>query len=109
TTIRATMDGVYIARLVATGTTETVAYDDIVFTWDTHAPVIHANIIQEAVGPNGNVVTFVPASDALDANLTVICNHASGETFPVGVTIVNVTATDAAGNSISGSFTITIR
>ncbi|MGB1070301.1 MAG: HYR domain-containing protein [Planctomycetota bacterium] len=35
-------------------------------------------------------------------------SHASGDVFPVGETVVTVTATDGAGNEISGSFTVTV-
>ena len=36
------------------------------------------------------------------------CKPPSGSTFPLGVTTVSCTATDASGNSATGSFTITV-
>jgi hypothetical protein len=33
---------------------------------------------------------------------------ASGSTFPLGTTLVSVSATDAAGNTDTGSFTVTV-
>src|SRR5262249_38763837 len=38
---------------------------------------------------------------------TYVCSPPSGSSFPVGATTVTCTATDAAGNSASCSFTIT--
>ena len=39
---------------------------------------------------------------------TVVCLPASGSTFPVGITVVNCTATDADTNSSTGSFLVTV-
>lgn len=39
---------------------------------------------------------------------TITSSHAPGQLFPVGSTTVTYTATDASGNSTSGSFTITV-
>src|SRR5205814_7791489 len=36
------------------------------------------------------------------------CTPASGSLFPVGVTVVNGTATDTSGNTNSCSFTVTV-
>ncbi|MBN2508248.1 MAG: HYR domain-containing protein [Verrucomicrobia bacterium] len=41
--------------------------------------------------------------------LTVLCNPPSGSTFPKGVTTVTCVATDAAGNTNAGTFTVTVR
>ena len=54
-------------------------------------------------------VTFTPtASDNCSGAVTVVSTPASGSTFNVGTTTVNVTATDAAGNVTPGSFTVTV-
>jgi hypothetical protein len=54
-------------------------------------------------------VTFTPtASDNCSGAVTVVSTPASGSTFNVGTTTVNVTATDAAGNQTQGSFTVTV-
>ncbi|MCM3900789.1 MAG: HYR domain-containing protein [Pyrinomonadaceae bacterium] len=42
------------------------------------------------------------------SNLTVTATHPSGSSFPVGVTTVTVTATDAAGTAATCSFTVTV-
>jgi hypothetical protein len=38
----------------------------------------------------------------------VTCSHASGTTFPIGVTLVTCSASDAAGHTVSDSFAVTI-
>ena len=67
-------------------------------------------IVVNATGPNGVVVTYtVTATDNADPNPVVSCTPPSGSTFAIGTTTVNCTATDAAGNSSSGSFTVTVK
>ena len=54
-------------------------------------------------------VTFTPtATDNCSGAVTVVSTPASGSTFNVGTTTVHVTATDAAGNQTTGSFTVTV-
>ena len=79
---------------------------------DTTAPVLSlpASAIVEATGPGGAVVTFSgSASDIVSGAVAVNFSPASGSTFPLGTTTVNASATDAAGNTASGSFTVTVR
>jgi hypothetical protein len=78
---------------------------------DTTAPVLvlPANISAEATGDGGASVDFATsASDAVDGAVAVTCDHASGDTFPVGTTSVTCSAVDVAGNPTSGSFNVTI-
>lgn len=68
-----------------------------------------ANQVVEATGPNGAVAIFVAtANDAVDGPVAATCAPASGATFPLGATTVHCSATDAAGNSAAGSFSITV-
>jgi hypothetical protein len=79
---------------------------------DTIAPVLSlpAHITAEATGPSGASVTFTAsASDLVDGSITPTCDATSGDTFPLGDTTVDCSATDVAGNTASGSFTITVR
>ena len=77
---------------------------------DTIPPVLSLplDIVTVAADINGAVVTYV--ASASDAGLTVPvdCLPASGATFPVGLTTVHCSATDAAGNSSLGSFTVSV-
>ena len=67
-------------------------------------------ITAEATGPEGAAVTFtVSASDAVDGSVAASADPPSGSTFKLGETTVNVTTSDAAGNSATASFTVTVR
>ncbi len=79
---------------------------------DSRPPVVTvpANITVEATGPHGSAVTFTAtALDIVGGAVTPTCTRTSGSVFPLGVTVVNCSAADAAGNVASGSFTVTVR
>ena len=78
---------------------------------DTVRPGLNTpgDIVVEATSANGAVVSFaVSATDNVDPAPVVACSRTSGATFGLGVTSVNCTATDAAGNVASGGFTVTV-
>jgi HYR domain len=78
---------------------------------DTTPPklTLPANITEEATGPNGNAVTYnATASDLVDGHVAVDCTPPSGSTFAIATTTVNCSATDAAGNEATGSFTVKV-
>ena len=78
---------------------------------DVTSPVLSLpeDITQEATGPDGAAVQFnATATDDVDASVTVNCDKASGDTFPLGTTTVTCSATDAAGNKAEGSFKVTV-
>jgi large repetitive protein len=79
---------------------------------DTTVPVVNVPASQtlEATSGAGAIATFAAATatDTVDGSLSALCNHASGETFPLGTTTVTCTATDSASNTGSASFTITV-
>ena len=78
---------------------------------DTTPPGIQcpADIIVEAQRPCGSIVEFtVTAADDCDGPVTVVCTPASGSLFPPGSTIVHCVATDASGNSIECTFTVSV-
>jgi hypothetical protein len=79
---------------------------------DSAPPVLSlpANLVAEATGPGGATVTFTAtATDTVDGALGVTLSHASGSVFPLGVTTVNVSATDSSGHVTQGTFTVTVR
>jgi hypothetical protein len=80
---------------------------------DTTPPTVipPANQVAEATGPTGAVVSYPPATatDLVDGSLTPTCLPASGSTFPLGTTTVTCSATDAAGNTGSATFTVTVQ
>jgi hypothetical protein len=83
---------------------------------ETIPPVIACPVnVVMTLPPNtmdtGMVVNY-PAPTATDnctASPTITTSQASGTVFPVGLTTVNVTATDAANNQATCSFTVTVR
>ena len=81
------------------------------FSPDTTGPVITTpgNLTVSASTPAGANVTFeVTAVDAVSGNAVATANPASGALFPIGTTLVTVTATDAAGNPSTDTFTVTV-
>lgn len=78
---------------------------------DTTPPVITVpgNITAEATGSAGASVTFsASATDAVDGPVPVTCVPASGSTFPLGMTPVNCSASDAHHNTATASFKVTV-
>ena len=76
---------------------------------DTTPPrlTLPAPITVPATKPNGATVTYaVTAIDAVSGAVTPQCLPRSGATFPIGTTTVACTATDQAGNTAHGSFTV---
>ena len=78
---------------------------------DTSAPVLSLpdDLTATATAPNGAEVTWTAAaSDDTDGSVPVDCSPAAGARFAVGVTTVECSATDAAGNTATGSFSVTV-
>jgi hypothetical protein len=79
---------------------------------DTTPPVLApvADIVVNATSPTGAAVNYtVPsATDNVDSNPTVTCTPPPGQ-FAIGTTHVTCTAADAAGNTSSTSFDVTVR
>ncbi len=78
---------------------------------DTTAPAltVPANQVLEATSAAGAVASFTPSASDIVGVTSLTTSAASGCTFPIGTTTVVVTAQDAAGNTTSGSFTVTVR
>jgi murein DD-endopeptidase MepM/ murein hydrolase activator NlpD len=69
------------------------------------------DVTVDATDPSGAAVDFaIPtASDNVDGQIAVGCDHASGAVFPVGTTVVTCWAQDAAGNNAKPiSFAVTV-
>ena len=95
----------------ASGNSASVSFT--VAVQDTIAPSLPAlgNQSVEQTSPAGAVFAYATptATDAADPSPSVVCTPASGGVFPPGVTTVTCTATDAAGNQSSESFTVTVQ
>lgn len=82
-----------------------------VITGDTSQPVVTVpeDMTVPATSASGAVVTFsASATDDVDGTLTPTCVPSSGSTFPIGTNTVTCSATDAAGNTGSAQFTVTV-
>jgi hypothetical protein len=79
---------------------------------DTTPPAltVPANVTQSLPSGGGSSMAVTYSATATDAvsTPTVSCSPASGSLFVFGTTTVNCTATDAAANATSGSFTVTV-
>ncbi|HXI28362.1 MAG TPA: choice-of-anchor D domain-containing protein [Vicinamibacterales bacterium] len=98
-----------VQATAASGCTGTASFSLTVR--DTTPPLLAlpANIAATATTPAGAVVSFTAtATDLVDGTVPVVCAPASGATFPITVTTVACSATDAHGNKASGSFTVTV-
>lgn len=93
----------------AAGNTSTTTFT--VTVNDTEPPVLSvpADItVANDAGQCSAVVSFAASATDNCPDVTVTTGIPSGSTFPVGTTTVTVTATDVTGNSVDGSFTVTV-
>ena len=68
-----------------------------------------SNIVAIAApGQSSAAVNYSTTATDNCSNTSITATHSSGSSFPVGVTTVTVTATDAAGTAASCSFTVTV-
>ncbi len=84
----------------------------LAITFDSIAPVIlpPSNVVAEATGPSGAVVSYPPATVTDASPTTVTYSRASGTTFAIGTTTVTVGAVDLAGNvAAPATFTVQVR
>ncbi|HEV8360475.1 MAG TPA: HYR domain-containing protein [Candidatus Thermoplasmatota archaeon] len=78
---------------------------------DTAAPAIVIDVVSpvDATGPDGAVVVYTPtATDAVGVVGDVTCSPPSGSVFPLGSTVIECTASDAAGNPGAASATVLV-
>ena len=79
---------------------------------DTTAPTVTVSVAKTATATSaaGAAVTYTAptADDLVDGIIAASCDKASGSVFPLGITTVSCSATDAAGNIGSKTFTVTV-
>jgi hypothetical protein len=69
-----------------------------------------SNLVFDSQSEVGMTVTYnIAALDDIDGEVTPECSPPSGAKFPIGKVNVICTATDAAGNTILGSFILEVR
>lgn len=93
----------------AKGNTSTETFTVTVVDTTAPALIVPAGITAEATSPSGAGVAFeVTASDLVDGAVAPSCSSSSGDTFALGDTTITCSATDAAGNTASASFVISV-
>ncbi len=102
---------VTLTAVDAAGNAGQLAFD--VTVSDGTAPAfltIPANVSVEATSAAGATVSYPAAtvSDLITASPTLLYSQNSGTTFPLGVTVVTISATDAASNTGTATFTVTV-
>ncbi len=101
-------------RTVRVGTITAVVTYTPVPPPDTTPPVVTItpdSQTVEATSPTGATAAFtVTAIDNIDGNISgsAVCIPTSGSTFPLGMTTVTCSATDAAGNTGSDTATVAV-
>jgi outer membrane protein assembly factor BamB len=75
---------------------------------DRTAPVLAlpSTIAARGMSQSGGIVTFTATATDPDDTATVDCNPPSGSMFPIGMTTVACLATDTAGNTARGTFSV---
>jgi len=79
---------------------------------DTAKPILNTpgDQVLEATGPGGSPATWtVTGSDNVALASPASCSPTSGQTFALGQHTVTCSATDVAGNTRTGTFTVTVR
>jgi HYR domain len=97
--------------------------DVTVYGWNGFfQPIDNGNVVNKAKAGQSIPVKFSltagsavasfsapTATDLVDGDVSVSCDHASGSSFPAGDTVVNCSVTDEAGNTAQGSFTVHVK
>jgi len=81
-----------------------------IFVADTQPPVLTlpSSFTVLTAGTSAVVTWSDSAVDAISGSVTVFCSPASGSTFPLGLTTVRCSATDAHANTSEGSFVVNV-
>src|SRR5262249_52266828 len=98
----------------ATSHTGVTTHVHFTITVKNHNPPVITVPVPGMVVPaqpaTGSIVnSTATAQDFLGNSVPVTCTPASGTKFPLGVTVVNCTATDSSGNVGTASFTVQVR
>jgi hypothetical protein len=90
--------------------TGTAQFDVTVVDTTPPALTLPGNLTVTAEDASGALVNFTAsANDLVDGSVAVTCQPASGSFFPLGITVVNCSATDSHGNTASTSFTVSVQ
>ena len=109
---RSNTGGFIVGTFLAFVGADSKSHGLLVATQDVTPPtlVVPDTIYEDGTSPAGAVVTYaVSAVDDADPNPTVACIPTSGSVFPLLLTTVSCTATDAAGNNATKTFDVVVK
>jgi alpha-tubulin suppressor-like RCC1 family protein len=108
--VPAQIAGVNPVALIAAGRAHSLAAMAVVPDTTPPSLTVPDAVYEDGQSPAGATVSYsVSAVDDSDPHPTVTCSPASGTLFPLLVTTVNCTATDAAGNTAQAAFDVTVK
>lgn len=111
-TVIANLPGSYAFTWSATDSASvTVTATRTIHIVDTLAPAIasHANVTVNQSQPEGAIVSYDPAVATDGGGVTSLTySQNSGTLFPVGTTVITITAKDAADHTSTSTFTVTV-
>ncbi|MEO8680503.1 MAG: HYR domain-containing protein [Vicinamibacterales bacterium] len=112
TTSTTTTDGASFTKTCTATSAGGTSTQSVTFKRDASAPTITVspNQTDDADSWDGTDVTYAAAAaaDPTSGIASVVCAPPSGSTFPIGVTTVSCVATNNAGLTRAGTFTVTI-
>lgn len=107
--MKAKLDGTGVETVLDTGLGAVTGI--AVYRRDTTPPVLTVrDVTVDATSPAGALVAYTASAvDDVDASPTIVCTHATGTLFPIGLTTVTCTATDASGNAATAAFVVHVQ
>lgn len=101
---------VAVTALDAAGNSATRTFDVTVRDTTPPALTLPGNVIAEATSATGAIVSYgAPLASDLVGVAALNSTPASGSHFPMGTTVVTVTASDGAGNVSSSTFSVLVQ
>ena len=87
-------------------------YSNFGYLADEEAPILNcpniSSTTDEGLNASSTVLLKSTATDNVDFHLDVICSHSSEDIFLIGDTTVNCSSTDAAENTDTCLFVVTV-
>ena len=87
-------------------------YSNFGYLADDEAPILNcpniSSTTDEGLNSSSTVLLNSTATDNVDHHLDVICSHSSEDIFLIGDTTVNCSSADAAGNTETCLFIVTV-
>ena len=101
--------GTHIITATVTDSNRNTASTSVTITVDT-PPVLTmpADMIVFPASISGTLITYTVTATDDSGPVSIVCSPSSGSTFSIGTKAVICTASDIAGNKVTGSFNLTV-